>query len=204
MIRITKTDNTHIVISKASTDFLSGNRLLHADYTSIDYTSIDNGDYAYIDIDNDPTGLLIDNGDLIYPLNGGSDVRNYYGLFKYTNANRPTLSQLDFIIDHTGNETDWLTDSGTGGTISSNKIKFEFLIKKETGIPVHDWYNPFAVYNSPYGVSNVLITRTGIVTKVSCTLSVFARVAFGDIVIVKIQASPSWVSTIRNINILNL
>jgi hypothetical protein len=191
---ISKTDKRYLVVSKALPDLFSSNRLKDFDYLPVDYNSLNNGDYSYVLGDDD---LTIFNGGLIYPSNSGNAIRNYYGLFKSVNGS--SLSQLEFIIDHTGGLGDWLVDSGTTGTIELNNIQLNAMIKRANGQTI-DWFNPFAIVDN-YGIANIVKSRSGIVTTVGCTLSVFPRVGYGDLVIVRVQASSEWSNKIRNIKL---
>ncbi|GHM98841.1 hypothetical protein WSM22_03310 [Cytophagales bacterium WSM2-2] len=197
MNTVIKSNKKYIVISKSFPDFLSDDRLLDEDYSTIDYAQIYGSAYDYSLPDNG-TGLLVHNGGLVYP-SGNLNMRNYY--MKIVSPCPATLAHLTFVIDHTGNVTDWMTDSDTGGTPNMNNIKFEFMIKTGLGDTL-GWYNPFADYNQ-YGVAKTSLSRSGMLTTVSCTLSIVPRINFNDLIIVRIIASPEWTNKIRNIKLIS-
>ena len=190
-----------LVISEAENDFLSDGRILGDSnfLINLDYASIESGSIDYYNFFNHSSnsGLLIRNGGLVYPPNSTS-IKEYYKRFE--SCSQETLSHFTFQIDHTGTASDWLTDSETGGTPTLNYLNFEFLIKRIDGT-TFGWYNPFAVYNSPYGVASTSINRSGLLTTVSCTLATNVRVSFDDLVLVKVRADSEWNGKIRNIKL---
>jgi hypothetical protein len=175
------------------------------------------------------TGLLVFNGELMYPnatyltsqygittgnfggvtyspagnpnYTSASLSRDYYRKFK--SATGTTQSTLTFNITHTGTNTDFLTNGSTGGTVSSNNLKFEFLIMRSGGA-IHGWSNPFASSGNPDGIANTASSHSAGVTTVSCTLSTIPRVALNDIVIVRIITSSSYSNRIQNLAITNI
>lgn len=175
------------------------------------------------------TGMLVFNGELIYPnatylttqygittgnfaavtntpsgnvnYTSASGIRDYYR--KFTSANVATQSTLTFTITHTGTNTDFLTNGGTGGTPTSNNVKVEFLIMRSNGL-IHGWANPFASTGNPQGISNTLISQAGNVTTVSCTLSTVPRVALSDIIILRTYHSSSYTNRVQNISVTNI
>lgn len=176
------------------------------------------------------TGLLIFNDELIYPnasyltstygittgnfsgvtnsptsnvnYAGASGSRDFYRLFKSNEG--VTQSTLTFEIDHTGtDETDFLTDGGTGGTVSANLMKLEFCIRRADN-SIHDWANPFASSGNPEGIAVTSASHGGGTTTVSCTLSTTPRVGNTDIVVVRLITSSSWANRLTRLAITNI
>jgi len=175
------------------------------------------------------TGLLVFNDELMYPnaaylttqygittgnfaavtnapvgndnYTSASGNRSHYRLFKSTAG--ATQSTLTFAIVHNGTSSNFLTNGGTGGTVSGNNIKFEFLIMRSGGAK-HGWANPFASVGNTEGIANTSISHVGSTTTVSCTLSTVPRVALGDIVIVRIIASSGWTNRIQTVTVSNI
>jgi len=212
------------------------NRLETRDYSSLSYTNINNGSY---DWDNTQsliggsaqhnTGLLVFNGELMYPNTSylttqygittgnfnnvtnspsgnvdyttASGTRSYNRLFKSNNTT--TQSTLTMEITHTGDENDFLTDGGTGGSPSGDNIKIEFVIKRSGGA-THGWANPFAQTGNPEGIARTSLTHVGSVTTVTCTLATTPRIGDGDILVVRVYAASGWSNIISNIEITNI
>ena len=175
------------------------------------------------------TGLLVFNGEMIYPnssylntqygINAGnfgavtnalagnpnystaSGTRVYVRKFK--SANAVTQATLTLDILHTGSNSSFLTNGGTGGVPSGNFIKVEVMIKRAGGA-THGWFNPFAPTGNPEGVANTLVSSIAGGTSVTCTLSTVPRIGNGDIVIVRIYGSNTWTNRISNINVVNI
>lgn len=175
------------------------------------------------------TGLLVFNGEVLYPnsaylntqygINGGnfgavtnalggnpnystaSGIRNYYRKFKSANAITQATLTIEFL--HTGTNSSFLTDGGTGGVPSGNFIKVEVIIKRAGG-QTHGWFNPFAPTGNPEGVANTSVSTIAGGTSVTCTLSTVPRIGNGDIVIVRIYTASGFTNRISNINIFNI
>lgn len=212
------------------------NRLEDRDYTSLTYANIDSGTYVWDSTESlvgvDPqhnTGLLVFNGELIYPnaayltstygINTGnfgavtnalvgnpnystaSGIRVYDRKFKSTNAVTQSTLTIEFL--HTGSNSSFLTDGGIGGTPTGNFIKVECMIKRSGGA-THGWFNPFASSGNPEGIANTAISTIGGGTSVSCTLSTTPRIGNGDILIVRVYAASGWTNRISNINVVNI
>lgn len=180
------------------------------------------------------TGMLVFNGELIYPnsdrlnayglsngnfsilINGpennvnysqATGPRNYYRLFKSSNAN--SLSELFIDVTHTGTATDFLTNGSTNGNpVSATDIKMELLIKRGSvgGFSTHGWFNPF----STDGASQEGITIIGSpshdngVTSISCIFPPSVRIGDNDLVIMRLFFSSSYSNRISNIEITNI
>jgi hypothetical protein len=175
------------------------------------------------------TGLLRFNGELMYPnaayltsqygitsgnfagltniLSGNPNYSTATGLrsdyTKFTSANAVTQATVTFNILHTGSNSSFLTNGGTGGTPTGNFIKFEFMIKRVGG-QTHGWFNPFATTGNGEGVANTSISSIGGGTSVSCTLSTVPRIGNGDVVLVRVIAASGWTNRISNISITNI
>jgi hypothetical protein len=176
---------------------------------------------------NHNNGLLVFGGDLLYPSSSyltsaynivagnfsvvtygytfnpnystASGVREYNRKFKSTNVATQSSLTIDILHDVS---TNFLTNGGTGGTISGNNIKLEGIIKRSGGA-THGYFNPFASTGNPEGIANTSITPIAGGTRVQCTLSTIPRVGNGDIVILKIRGN-SWTGVISNIQITNI
>lgn len=177
---------------------------------------------------NHNTGLLVFGGELMYPnssylnttysISSGNFSTLTYGYAfnpnystasgirvhntKFKSTNTTTQSTLTIDILHSAGNTSFLTNGGTGGTISGNNIKVECIIKRSGG-STHGYFNPFASSGNPEGIANTAITSIAGGTRVSCTLSTIPRVGNGDIVIVRIRAN-GWAGVISNIQITNI
>lgn len=175
------------------------------------------------------TGLLVFNGELLYPnaaylntqygINAGnfgaltnalvgnpnystaSGNRIYVRKFKSTNTVTQSTLTLEFL--HTGNNSSFLTNGGTGGTVTGNFVKVEVMIKRSGG-QTHGWFNPFASSGNPEGVANTSISSIVGGTSVTCTLSTVPRIGNGDIVIVRVYSANGWTNRISNINVVNI
>lgn len=121
---------------------------------------------------------------------------------KFKSTNVATQSTLTFNILYNGS-TAFLTNGGTGGTISGNNIKIECMIKRSGGAS-HGYFNPFASAGNPEGITNTAITPIAGGTSVSCTLSTIPRVGNGDIVIFRIRAASGWADAIQNVQVTNI
>jgi len=175
------------------------------------------------------TGLLVFNGELVYPsaaylttqygittgnfaavtnilvgnpnYSTASGVRVYDRLF--TSANAVTQATLTIEFLHTGTNSSFLTNGGTGGTASGNFVKVEVMIKRSGG-QTHGWFNPFAPSGNPEGVANTAVSTIAGGTSVTCTLSTVPRIGNGDLVIVRVYAAGAWTNRISNINVVNI
>lgn len=175
------------------------------------------------------TGLLVFNGELVYPnstylntqygISSGnfagvgnvlvgnpnyttaSGIRVYDRKFQSTNATTQSTLTIEFL--HTGSNSSFLTNGGTGGTATGNFIKVEVMIKRSGGA-THGWFNPFASTGNPEGVANTAISTIAGGTSVSCTLSTTPRIGNGDFVIVRVYAASGWTNRISNINVVNI
>lgn len=175
------------------------------------------------------TGLLVFNGELMYPNTSyltstyGISAGNFGGVAnslvgnpnystatgirvhdrKFTSSNAATQSTMTIQFLHTGTNSSFLTNGGTGGVPSGNFIKVECLIMKTTGA-IYGWFNPFASAGNPNGIANTDISSIAGGTSVTCTLSTTPRIDNGDIVIVRIYCSSGWTNRISNINVVNI
>lgn len=215
-------------------------RLEARDYTIETYANINSGVYDWdstinilIGSSSYNNGLLVFNGELLYPNNpylnseygisGATSAGNFGGLAnspignpdydlasgervyyrKFISNNTTTQSTITFEILHTGNASNFLTNGGTGGTSVGNNVKVEFLIKRSGG-QTHGWANPFASTGNPEGISNLSTSHASGVTTVQATLSTTPRIANGDIVIMRLITSEDWTNRISNIEITNI
>ncbi len=212
------------------------NRLQNRDYTAISYAAIDAGTHAWTGSQNlvsgdafHNTGLLVFNGELIYPnaayltsqygittgnftlltniLGGNPNYTTAAGIRyhsrKFKSANAITQSTLTIEFLHTGSNSSFLTDGGIGGTPTGNFIKVEVMIKRVGG-STHGWFNPFASTGNPEGIANTALSTIVGGTSVSCTLSTVPRIGDTDIVIVRVLTASGWTNRISNINIVNI
>lgn len=212
------------------------NRLQDRDYSGLTYANIDGGIYVWDSTQSliganaqHNTGLLVFNGELIYPntsylntqygINTGnfgavtnalagnpnystaSGTRVYTRKFKSANAVTQATLTLEFL--HTGSNSSFLTNGGTGGVPSGNFIKIEVMIKRAGG-QTHGWFNPFASTGNPEGVANTSVSSIAGGTSVTCTLSTVPRIGNGDIVIVRVYAASGFTNRISNINVVNI
>lgn len=212
------------------------NRLQDRNYATLTYANINSGTYAWDSTQSlvggnvlYNTGLLVFNGELIYPsaayltstygINAGnfggvtnalagnpnystaSGIRPYDRKFK--SANPATLSTMTIQFLHTGSNSSFLTNGGTGGTASGNFIKVECLIVKSTGA-IYGWFNPFASSGNPNGIANTDISSIAGGTSVTCTLSTTPRIDNTDIIVVRVYAASGWTNRISNINVVNI
>jgi len=176
---------------------------------------------------NHNTGLLVFGGQLMYPntsyltttygITAGNFTPVTYGYTfnpnystasgtrvfnrKFKSANATTQSTLTIDILHNSSVA-FLTNGGTGGTISGNNIKVECLIKRIGG-STHGYFNPFASSGNPEGIANTAITTIAGGTRVTCTLSTIPRIGNGDIVIFRTRAN-GWTGVISNVQITNI
>lgn len=213
-----------------------GSRVDDRDYTPLTYANIDGVTYAWDSTQslvganvNHNTGLLVFNGELMYPnssylntqygINNGnfggvtnilagnpnystaSGVRVYNRIFKSTNATTQSTLTIEFL--HTGTNSSFLLDGGTGGVPNANFIKVECIIKRSGGA-THGWFNPFANTGNPEGIANTAISTIAGGTSVTCSLSTVPRIGNGDILIVRIKAASGWTNRISNINVVNI
>jgi hypothetical protein len=229
---------TTVQVGNVKTENFTGeiNRLQDRDYTALTYANIDGGTYVWDGTQSlvganaqHNTGLLIFNGELIYPnaaylnatygINAGnfgavtnalpsnpnystaSGIRVFDRKFKSTNAVTQSTLTLEFL--HTGSNSSFLTDGGTGGVATGNFIKIECMIKRAGGA-THGWFNPFASSGNPEGIANTAISSIAGGTSVSCTLSTTPRIGNGDILIVRVYAASGWTNRISNINVVNI
>jgi hypothetical protein len=209
-------------------------RLQNRDYSSLTYTNINSGTYAWDGTQNlltgdgnHNTGLLVFGGELMYPntsyltstygiaagnfapvTNGyafnpnystASGVRIHNRKFKSANVTTQSTLTIDILHDLS---TSFLTNGGTGGTITGNNIKVECLIKRSGGA-THGYFNPFATTGNPEGIANTSIGSITGGTRVTCTLSTIPRVGNGDIVIFRVRAN-GWTGVISNVQITNI
>jgi hypothetical protein len=212
------------------------NRIQDRDYLGLTYANIDSGTYVWDSTQSlvganaqHNTGLLVFNGELIYPnaaylntqygINAGNfgaltnvlasnpnystatGIRVFDRKFKSTNAITQSTLTIEFL--HTGTNSSFLTNGATGGTASGNFIKVECLIKRSGGA-THGWFNPFAAVNNPEGIANTTIATIAGGTSVTCTLSTVPRIGNGDILIVRVYAASGWTNRISNINVVNI
>lgn len=175
------------------------------------------------------TGLLVFNGEMLYPntsylntqygINAGnfgavtnalvgnpnystaSGTRVYARKFKSANVVTQSTLTLEFL--HTGSNSSFLTNGGTGGVPSGNFVKVEVMIKRSGG-QTHGWFNPFAPTGNPEGVANTSVSTIAGGTSVTCTLSTVPRIGNGDIVIVRVYAASGFTNRISNINVVNI
>lgn len=211
-------------------------RLQARDYSTLTYGNVNGGVYVWDSTQSligvNPqhnTGLLVFNGELIYPnaaylttqygittgnfaavtntpvgnvnYTSASGIRDYYREFKSSNA--AVQSTLTFAITHTGIASDFLTNGGTGGVPSGNNIKVEFLIMR-SDTTIYGWANPFASSGNPFGIANTSTNQVGNVMTVSCTLSTTPRVGLNDIVVVRIFAASGYTNRIQHISVTNI
>lgn len=229
---------TTIQVLNNNTENLTGEvaRLTAQDYTAISYASINGGTHAWDSSQSlvgvnalYNTGLLVFNGELIYPnapylgsqygitsgnflavtnaLGGNPNyttaagTRSLYRKFISTNVVTQSTLTINFL--HTGSNSSFLPDGGIGGTPTGNFIKVECMIKRSGGA-THGWFNPFASVGNPEGIANTAISTIAGGTSVSCTLSTVPRVGNGDLVIIRIFAASGWTNRISNIAITNI
>lgn len=178
---------------------------------------------------NHNTGLLVFNNLLLYPSSnylstqygitngdfssvtngaGGnpdystaSGVRSFYRRFK---SNNPiTQSTLTVEILHTGVDSDFMVNGGTGGVPSGDQIKMEAIIRRSNG-SIHGPFNPFGSTGNPEGVTNILIETIAGGTRVHCTLATTPRIGNNDIIVLSVRAAATWSNRISEIEITNI
>jgi hypothetical protein len=175
------------------------------------------------------SGLLIFNSDLLYPnataltstygittgnfgavtnspvanvnYTSASGIRSYYRKFK--SANGVVQSTITLAINHTGSANHFLTNPWTGGTVTGNTIKVEFLIMRASGLK-HGWSNPFAFGGNPEGVQNITSIQSGTTMTVNCSLSTVPRIISGDIVVVRVFCASTYKNKITDIAVTNI
>ena len=125
-------------------------------------------------------------------------IRSYYRKFKATTTT--ALASITLTIDHDGNAATFLTDPLAQGTPTSNRIKFELVLKRVDGTTI-GYFNPFSNdVQAQGGRSNLSISHSGRVTTCTFTLGQ-GRVDNGDILVARMFTSDDYEQKVSSINL---
>ncbi|MFW6219263.1 MAG: beta strand repeat-containing protein [bacterium] len=213
-------------------------RIENIDYSNpsvASYSDVDGGTYDWDSTENlisgtagYDDGLLVFNGDLLYPnssylftnygipadgnfnlvQNGPSGNANYTSASgeriytrKFQKTNAGTSSSLEFDITHTGSNSDFDTTPNTGATPSGNNIAVEIAIVRSNGTS-YGWYNIASTGNND-GVARVgSITQSGNVSTINVTLGTDPpRIGQNDYLILRVRTSSSYSNRISQISV---